>query len=201
MNTQPYNKSASRQGSFVHEQVIAPARGAACNNMDWHKYFTYKDGRLFHKERAPEDFKIPNTAFRWNERFSGRLADTSKQGSGYRLCACPAGQKLAHRVIWEMHHGPIPNGFVLDHTNGVREDNRIENLRTATCAQNSQNARTYSNNVLGIKGVTKKRGRYHSRIHIGGKQIHLGTYASPEETHNAYETASAKYHGEYGKTK
>lgn len=48
---------------------------------------------------------------------------------------------LAHQIVWELHHGPIPEGMWIDHIDGNRSDSRIENLRLATPTQNGQNKR------------------------------------------------------------
>lgn len=47
---------------------------------------------------------------------------------GYVLVITEAGQKYEHRVIWEQHYGPIPEGYHVHHRNHVKDDNRIENL-------------------------------------------------------------------------
>lgn len=39
------------------------------------------------------------------------------------------GKKREHRMIWEQHHGPVPEDWVVHHINGIRDDNRIENLQ------------------------------------------------------------------------
>lgn len=33
-----------------------------------------------------------------------------------------------HRVLWEQAHGPLPKGYIVHHKNGVKDDNRLENL-------------------------------------------------------------------------
>lgn len=47
---------------------------------------------------------------------------------------------LAHRVIWESVHGPIPDGLTINHINGVKTDNRLSNLELMTAVENSQHA-------------------------------------------------------------
>lgn len=46
----------------------------------------------------------------------------------------------AHRVIWEAVHGPIPDGMVINHRNGIKNDNRIDNLELTTPQGNVQHA-------------------------------------------------------------
>ena len=46
----------------------------------------------------------------------------------------------AHRVIWEAVHGPIPEGLEINHVNGVKTDNRIENLELVTRGENLSHA-------------------------------------------------------------
>ena len=50
------------------------------------------------------------------------------------------GSKLAHRIIYEMFNGPIPKGYVVDHIDRNKLNNRIDNLRLATISQNAVNA-------------------------------------------------------------
>ena len=45
---------------------------------------------------------------------------------------------MLHRVIWETLKGKIPKGLTIDHINGQRNDNRIENLQVLTLKANSQ---------------------------------------------------------------
>lgn len=74
---------------------------------------------------------------------------------GYRR----VGDKLVHRLVWEHVHGPIPEGMVINHINGVKTDNRIENLECVTEGENHDHA-TY---VLGVdRGAgVRHRGEAH----------------------------------------
>lgn len=47
---------------------------------------------------------------------------------------------LAHRVVWEAANGPIPAGMEINHLNGVKDDNRIENLELVTKGDNQRHA-------------------------------------------------------------
>ena len=75
----------------------------------------------------------------------------------------------------------------IDHINGIRNDNRIENLRCVSHQQNQHN-RTKA------KGCIFRKGRYESNIKLNNKSIFLGCYKTEEEARNAYLNAKIKYH-------
>lgn len=60
-----------------------------------------------------------------------------------------------HRVVWEIHNGPIPEGLIIDHKDGNGLNNNISNLRLATYAQNAKNSKKRSHNTSGWTGVAK----------------------------------------------
>lgn len=73
-------------------------------------------------------------------RRAGAVVGTKKTKGYWEVQVC--GKKLrAHRLIWELHNGPIPEGYVVDHINQDPSDNRLENLRLATISENNCNAR------------------------------------------------------------
>lgn len=101
----------------------------------------------------------------------------------------------AHRVIWQIVYGGIPD--VIDHIDGNRANNRICNLRSATYSINAQNQRkAQTRSKTGLLGVTtnKKGVGYSARIHLNGHRTSLGSYATPEEAHQAYLVGKRKIH-------
>jgi len=80
-----------------------------------------------------------------------------------------------HRLITEAR-----DGFYVDHIDHDGLNNTDNNLRVVTISQNAQNRRSASkNNVTGIRGVSwnKTQKKWHSRIMVNGKAIHIGCFS------------------------
>ena len=60
---------------------------------------------------------------------------------------------VAHRLAWLYQYGKFPE-HQIDHINGNKSDNRIENLRQATNKQNQENVPLQINNTSGYRGVS-----------------------------------------------
>lgn len=112
-------------------------------------------------------------------------------GSNYR----------AHRVIWEMHHGPIPDKMEIDHIDCNPWNNMLFNLRLATRSQNNSNKGLTNANKHGLKGVSAFKSRFRSDIAFGGVKYYLGLFDTPEAAHEAYVAAAIRLHGEFAKVK
>lgn len=93
----------------------------------------------------------------------------------------------------------IPEGFVTDHINRDRLDNRRCNLRKATRSQNTANSKMPSTNTSGYKGVyyRKEQNRWRASIRVDGKLMSLGQYGSAEDAAKAYNDAALKHFGEF----
>jgi hypothetical protein len=95
-----------------------------------------------------------------------------------------------------------PASLQVDHidTNGL--NNQRANLRVATIAQNQHNSRRPKHNTSGFKGVSwsNSRAEWRAQIMLDGKQRHLGYYPTPGDAHVAYCEASARLHGDFGRT-
>ena len=88
----------------------------------------------------------------------------------------------AHRLAWIWYYGYDPENC-LDHINGIRDDNRICNLREATLRCNNQNAALSSRNTSGFRGVyyQKSAKKWHSKVKVNGEWIYLGLYKTALE--------------------
>ena len=116
------------------------------------------------------------------------------ESHGGRSITISRARYQAARLVWMYHHGEFPKAFI-DHKNGDRDDNRIENLRECTPAENAQNkiGKVGETRFLGVTRV-KNRPGYHSRITLGGRKIYLGYFRSPEDAHAAYLKAKSELH-------
>lgn len=102
-----------------------------------------------------------------------------------------------HVAVWVLSTGrDIPKGYEIDHINGNKLDNKIENLRLVTHRQNTQNMRCHREGcLLGVQYRADK-GKWNPRIWINGVKISLGYYWSVDEAKKMYMIAS-KYAQEY----
>lgn len=100
----------------------------------------------------------------------------------------------AHRLVWVLYHGVWP-ACDIDHINGDKDDNRIENLRAVPHATNIENVRKpFAGNTSGFLGVSSHRRGFRATISVGNKQRHLGTFGTPVEAHEAYLKAKRALH-------
>lgn len=138
---------------------------------------------------------------RWKKMASSRAMPGNEAGSlshGYRVVRLRGKSYPCHRIGFYLHYGRWPEGF-LDHKNGIRHDNRIENLRECEQFENMQNlsARASSvNKTSRFTGVTwnKKDKRFKAQIKVRGKKIFLGNFLDEESAHSAYLKAKERLH-------
>jgi len=126
----------------------------------------------------------------------GSIAGSVKS-HGYLCVGINYKSYRAHRLIFLMHKGYLPK--TIDHINGDKLDNRIENLRAATVGQNQHNRKTNANNTSGYKGVSwnKARKKWITGIKLEGKRIHLGYFDNVEEAAEAVRKAREELHGDF----
>lgn len=149
--------------------------------------FEYKDGNLIYRVRRGATGKI------------GNVAGSICKINGYRRIPIDKKFYRAHRLVWIYYNGEIPIGLDIDHINRVKTDNRIQNLRLATNAQNTQNVTKRKDCSSGYKGVYYRKDveKWVARIGIDNKRIHLGFYETAELAGEAYKSAAEKLHKEF----
>lgn len=117
--------------------------------------------------------------------------------NGYLVTAIKNKAYLNHRIIFLHYYGYLPK--IIDHVNGVPNDNRIENLRACTHSQNSHNSGKRKNNRVGFKNVSihRPKGKYLVQLVIDGKKRHIGLYSDINEANEAAIAARIRHHGEF----
>jgi HNH endonuclease len=146
------------------------------------KVFEYKDGKLYWKESR------------------GRVKAGDEAGSpckGYLITFVDKKRYANHRIIYLIHHGNFPE--YIDHIDRDTTNNRIENLRQCTLAQNQHNRKAQQNNKSGIKGVfwNSQYKKWHCTVSIGGKQYFAGRYENLSEAEIAITSLRNKLHKEF----
>lgn len=130
-------------------------------------------------------------------------AGTLNQTGYIMLVRCVGRKHLyysAHRVAWFLEYGYWPQNHI-DHINGLKDDNRIINLREATVSENARN-RTKQKSVTSskYKGVVLVDGkRWCAQIKTGSKNRYLGSYDLEEEAALAYNIAAIESFEGYAK--
>lgn len=126
----------------------------------------------------------------------GAQAGTIDKSTGYVKVNFDGKVRLAHRLIWALVNGQEPDGQI-DHIDGNRANNKIENLRCCDNSTNMQNLkRARVDSATGVLGVSlcKQTGRYVSRIRSGSKYLSLGRFDSVQQASEAYISAKRQIH-------
>jgi hypothetical protein len=129
--------------------------------------FYYQDGSLIRKVSKTHNTKVGEKVGYPN-------------GSGYLTVSIKKTKYYLHRLIWIYHYGSLFD--FIDHINGDKTDNRIENLREATNQQNTWNRGKSKSNTTGYKNVyLTSSGKYNARGYKDYTYVNLGTYDTIEE--------------------
>lgn len=117
------------------------------------------------------------------------------RSDGYRKIGVVGKPYQAHRLAWLYMTGSWPKDGT-DHRNGVKDDNRWDNLREATQCENNQNMAIPSTNTSGFMGVSwdAQAGKWKAAIGIAGRVKNIGRFTTPEAAHAAYLSAKAETH-------
>jgi HNH endonuclease/AP2 domain len=155
-------------------------------------------GVLRWKARPREHFATDRGWKIFNSSYAGRTV-TGKLRSGYLECQLHFNGRqhvlFVHCIAWAIIAGKWPSAQ-LDHRNGVKDDNRLENLRPATNAENQQNRRRQSNNTSGFSGVSNDRrnGKWAAYLTVNTKRRFLGYHDNKLDAALAYHEAKQLHH-------
>ena len=126
------------------------------------------------------------SGLRWKVARSNRVKKDSIAGSKdkdgyYQVKVCGKVYK-AHRVVWFLHHGAIPDGLEIDHKDRKRDNNKIDNLQVKSHRGNCLNT-SRSNKYPGVQPSGQ---RFKQEIRIEGKLTYLGSFDTEELAYQAY---------------
>lgn len=108
------------------------------------------------------------------------------QTNGYSSIRYDGRTRLVHRLSYELHKGPISEGYEIDHICGNRGCVNPSHLRTATRKQNQENVRgANSNSKTGVRGVIWWKGRYRVLVCHNRRNVDGGRYDTLEEAEAA----------------
>lgn len=145
------------------------------------------------------DYDADTGVFVWKIRpskavMAGDVAGCVEKRIGYITIGIAGRVYKAHRLAWLYVYGSWPKGLI-DHINGNKADNRIDNLRDVFADGNSQNVRKPNRrNKSGFMGVIWYQNKWRASMSVNGKSKWLGDYSTPEEAHQVYLEAKRKYH-------
>ena len=139
--------------------------------------FEYQDGKLHRK----------------HGQFKG-VAGTVHH-TGYEQVKVGKKTYRSHRVIFAMHHGYMPQ--TIDHIDGNKLNNRIENLRESTTQQNQFNVGLTGRNKSGSKNVIWNKCKWKVYMRINKKMKHIGAFEDFELADLVATEARNKLHGEF----
>lgn len=149
------------------------------------EYFIYKDGHLLWNK----------INYKSNRKIGDKLGTVNNLG--YRICGLRGKIYLVHRLIWLYHFNELPKE--IDHIDGNKANNDINNLRPALREQNVFNSTLYSKGTsTGIKGIywDKKANLYQAQVVAYGKR-HRKCFKSLEEAKSWLQTTRETLHGEF----
>lgn len=117
--------------------------------------------------------------------------------NGYLVTMINKKNYFVHRLIWLYVHGEFPK--TIDHINGIKNDNRLSNLRNCTISDNAKNKSLFANNKTGYKGVSwcNRSNKYQATCKVNGKKKWLGYFHNVLDAANAYQTYAKQNHAEF----
>ncbi|WP_336804058.1 HNH endonuclease signature motif containing protein [Erwinia aphidicola] len=158
--------------------------------------------------------RFENGVFYWRESAKGVKRKDFRAGcirnTGYEAIRINRRMYQSHVLAWLYEYGEFIPGEI-DHINGVRNDNRISNLRRCNRSENSINRGKQSNNKSGVPGVgyradtnswyafigkgkVKKNG-----VVVSSGRTYLGCFKTKEEAVEARKSAEKIHFGEWAR--
>lgn len=122
----------------------------------------------------------------------------SINSNGYRRARIDGTHYLVHRLIFLIEHEYLPE--FIDHKDGDKLNNKIDNLREASRSENNRNRSKQSSNTSGIVGVCyhKDANKWHARCRDrNGKNTHLGLFTDLQAAAEVVRAFRLEHHAEF----
>ena len=150
--------------------------------------FSYREGKLFWRVSRSHKIRI------------GDEAGYTRKDNGRRIVSVDGKLMYTHRLVFLLHNGWLPDE--IDHKDNDASNNRIENLRAATRAENQWNTRKRADNSSGVKNVVwyAPTKRWTAQIRVNGQRKRLGYFRNIEDAAAAVNAAQKAMHGTFANT-
>lgn len=98
-------------------------------------------------------------------------------------------QKYIHRLIYEAHHGKIPKGFIINHKDKDRTNNRESNLELITQRDNCLHGMIGRQKTSKYPGVHReaRTGYWKAMARNGKKKVYIGKFDTEDLAYEAYK--------------
>lgn len=129
----------------------------------------------------------------WNALYAGKEAGALRPRRDITVSIYKR-RYLAHRLIWLHVHGKWPR-YQIDHIDGDRANNRLNNLRSVTNLTNHRNMPLKRHNTSGVAGVTwsNRDKRWIAQIGVRGKNVLLGYFKDKDAAIDARKRGERTY--------
>jgi hypothetical protein len=175
----------STQDSVVEQMGCKPKPMPSREELN--ALFEYKDGKLYRRPGACAG------------RVKAGAPAGCPDGKGYLAVSIKTKKYLVHRIVWVMHGRPAAP--FIDHINGDKLDNRIENLRAADYWINNRNAKLSKRNTSGIKGVSwsKRENAWVGSVWCRQIIYRTAKFTNKEDCATAVRELRIELHGEFAR--
>lgn len=125
---------------------------------------------------------VGTTRFTKDDRIREGFPVAAHRDGGGKKVTC-----FIHVLLKYLKFGVAPEGFVVDHIDQNKWNNKISNLRYVSQTVNNLNInKSNKNSVTGVRGVSMCKGRFKAQICKDKKVINLGVFDTIEEAEKAY---------------
>lgn len=143
-----------------------------------------------------ENYEVSDLGRVRNVKF-GRILKPQKDPNGYLHVVLSKKRKrktiYIHKLVAICFLGHLPSGMTItiDHVNGIKTDNRLENLELVSMRENTIRGMAKKNTSSQFTGVCwyKPTKKWQAKIQINDKLKHLGYFTNELEAAQAYQDA------------